>query len=392
MTQIESGARAAVSVSVASSLGEVAAADWDACAGGDNPFVSHAFLSALEDSGSATTRTGWQPIHLVARDAGERVVGVMPLYAKSHSYGEYVFDHSWAAAYERAGGRYYPKGLCAVPFTPATGPRLLAHPAADGPRVRRELAQAATTIMRQNGIASLNVNFVEEAQAAELEGLGFLHRTDTQFHWENRGYATFDDFLATLASRKRKQIRHERAGAVENGVELHVLTGSDLKEEHWDAFWRFYQDTGSRKWGSPYLTRRFFSLVSERMADRIALVLARRQGRWIAGALNFIGREALFGRNWGCLEEHRFLHFEACYYQAIQFAIARGLSRVEAGAQGEHKLARGYLPRLTHSLHWIADGNFRQAVATYLERERAQVAQDAAFLTEHGPYRHEERE
>lgn len=376
---------------VLGAIAEIDAAQWDACANpGDgvpmDPFLSHAFLRAIEESGSATARTGWAPQHLVLEQAG-RVLGVAPLYLKSHSYGEYVFDQGWARAYEQAGGRYYPKLQIAVPFTPVTGRRLLVRPGPQAAQIRRALVAAALELARQRNVSSLHVTFPSEAEWEELGGLGFLQRTDQQFHWENKNYSSFDDFLNALSSRKRKQIRKERREALAPGISCEVLTGSDLREEHWDAFFTFYRSTGARKWGSPYLTRDFFSRIGAAMPERIALVLCRRAGRYIAGALNFIGSDTLYGRNWGAVEDHPFLHFEACYYQAIDFAIARGLKRVEAGAQGPHKLARGYLPCLTYSAHWLRDPVFRDAVARYLEQERDYVAEDRAFLEEHTPFR-----
>ncbi|MGD9538176.1 MAG: GNAT family N-acetyltransferase [Alphaproteobacteria bacterium] len=365
---------------------EIAAADWDACAGTDNPFVRHAFLSALEDSGSATQATGWLARHVVIEAEGKGVVAVMPMYAKGHSYGEYVFDHGWADAFERAGGRYYPKLQAAVPFTPVPGPRLMVRPDADAPALRRALVQSAIALAEQAELSSLHVTFLPEAEAADLSGLGLLRRTGLQFHWANPGYDSFDDFLATLASRKRKQIKRERREALAAGLSVHVLSGQDLQERHWDAFFAFYEDTGSRKWGSPYLTRDFFSLLGERMAEAVVLILVERAGRPIAGALNMKGGDALYGRNWGAVEHHPFLHFEACYYQAIDYAIAHGLKRVEAGAQGEHKLARGYLPVQTHSVHWIAHPGLRRAIADFLARETPFVVQEIELLAAHAPF------
>jgi predicted N-acyltransferase len=315
------------------------------------------------------------------------VVGVAPLYAKSHSQGEYVFDHAWANAWERAGGSYYPKLQIAAPFTPVTGRRFLARADADAEAVEAALIHGATELVRRNGLSSLHVTFCTEAEWRRGGALGLLQRQDQQFHWINEGYADYAAFLAALASRKRKQLRKEREAAVSGGIEIVRLTGDALEPQHWEAFWRFYQDTGARKWGSPYLTRAFFDLVQERMRDDALLVLCRRQGRWIAGALNFIGRDALYGRYWGCVEDHPFLHFEACYHQAIEAAIGMGLARVEAGAQGAHKLARGYLPTPTYSLHWIADPGFRRAVADFLDRERAAVAEEIEFLLDRAPFR-----
>ena len=380
-------------IKVAQGLGAVDPAAWDACANpvGEpfNPFVSYAFLSALEDSGSATRRTGWAPYHLLLEDGCGGLAGAMPMYLKSHSRGEYVFDHGWADAYQRAGGSYYPKLQASVPFTPATGPRLLTPSGPGREAAEDQLLAGAIEVARRMGVSSVHWTFLPERQWTRLGAQGCLQRTDQQFHWHNRGYKTFDDFLADLSSRKRKMIRKERERAVEHGVEIEWVTGADLTEDHWDAFFGFYMDTGSRKWGSPYLTREFFSLINERMPEHTLLVMARRAGRYVAGALNFIGGDVLFGRNWGAIEHHPFLHFECCYYQAIDFAIRRGLSRVEAGAQGEHKLARGYLPSKTYSAHWIANAAFREAVAEYLERERIYVDRDVEALGEYSPFRHD---
>jgi hypothetical protein len=379
-----------VEISVLTGLSEIAAAEWDACAcpeaadGGRafDPFTTHRFLLALEASGSVGPGTGWQARHLVARSGGA-VVGVMPLYAKSHSQGEYIFDHAWADAFERAGGRYYPKLQSAVPFTPVTGRRFLA----GDPAVRAALAEGATRLAARAGVSSLHVTFCTEGEALALSGPQFLHRVTQQFHWTNRGYDSFDAFLGDMSSRKRKAIRKERAVAQAFGGTIRRLTGDDLRPDHWDAFWRFYQDTGSRKWGHPYLTRGFFDAVHQTMRDDVLLVLAERDGRPLAGALNFIGREALFGRYWGCVEDHPCLHFELCYHQAIDHAIEAGMARVEAGAQGEHKLARGYLPAATHSLHWIGNDGFREAVARYLRAERAAVGEEIEVMTAYGPFR-----
>ncbi|HML14562.1 MAG TPA: GNAT family N-acetyltransferase [Xanthobacteraceae bacterium] len=352
-----------------------------------NPFISHAFLDALEASASATARTGWQPQHLVAEGANGEVVGVVPCYLKSHSRGEYVFDRGWAEAYEHAGGAYYPKLQVSVPFTPATGRRLLARPGPDADDVRAGLAAGLVELTRLREASSVHVTFAPAEEARLLAARGFLLRTDQQFHWENRGYASFDDFLDELASRKRKAIKRERRDAVSAGIEIEWLTGADLTESVWDAFFGFYMETGSRKWGRPYLTRAFYSLVGEAMGDKIALVMAKRAGRTIAGAINFIGSDALYGRHWGAIEHHPFLHFELCYYQAIEFAIRHGLKRVEAGAQGEHKLARGYLPVTTYSAHHIADPGLRRAIADYLKRERAYVEMAGHELAAAAPFR-----
>jgi hypothetical protein len=381
-----------IDVALLSGMAEIPAADWDAIAcpetvGGRaiDPFTKHSFLLALDLSGSAGTGTGWQPRPLTLRKDGV-LVAATPLYVKSHSQGEYIFDHAWAQAFERAGGRYYPKLQIAVPFTPATGRRFLTAPGFEDIG-RAALIEAAINLATANKLSSLHITFCTGDEARAGAELGLLHRVTQQFHWENRGYGSFDAFLADLSSRKRKMIRKERETAICFGGTILALTGDQITPAHWDAFWVFYQDTGARKWGTPYLTRRFFSLMQEQMRDDLLLVLAVRDGRPIAGALNFIGRDTLYGRYWGCVEDHPCLHFELCYYQAIEWAIANGLQRVEAGAQGEHKLARGYLPVETHSLHWIADAGFRRAVAQYLEAERQAVGQEIEVLTGYGPFR-----
>ena len=358
------------------------APDWDRCAGTDNPFLTHAFLSALEESGSATARTGWQPLPIAIDGADGRPEALMPAYVKSHSQGEYVFDHAWAEAWARAGGDYYPKLQIAVPFTPVPGRRLLTR----SPSLAPALIAAAERVIDSNGLSSAHATFIAQDEVPIFEAAGWLIRADSQFHWTNEGYARFDDFLAALSSRKRKAIRKEREAAV-SGLVIQHVTGADLTEAHWDAFWEFYQDTGARKWGRPYLTRAFFSMIGERMADRILLILALRDGRPIAGALNLIGADTLYGRYWGCSEDVPNLHFELCYYQAIEVAVELGLKRVEAGAQGQHKIARGYEPVQTTSAHWIADPGFRSAVADFLERERQGVAIDAEWLGERTPFR-----
>lgn len=385
-----------IEIAVLPGMAAIDAAEWDACAAPEaadggrpcHPFLTHRWLSAFEASGSATPRSGWAPQHLVAR-AGGATVGAMPLYLKGHSQGEYIFDHSWAHAWERAGGAYYPKLLSAVPFTPATGPRLLARPdtALDPHTIRMALIEGATQFAAQNGIATLGINFCTDEEWALGGECGLLQRTDQQFHFVDEGFGDFEGFLAALASRKRKTLRKERERAVEAGITIHWLTGDAIQPEHWDAFWRFYQDTGARKWGTPYLTRKFFHLAQAHLRDDILLILCERAGRWIAGAMNVIGRETLFGRYWGCTEDHACLHFETCYYQAIDFALANGLRRVEAGAQGGHKLARGYAPVTTRSLHWIDDPGFRTAVARFLEAERAAVDRESAALAELTPFR-----
>ncbi|HMN71445.1 MAG TPA: GNAT family N-acetyltransferase [Rhodoblastus sp.] len=351
-----------------------------------NPFLTHAFLSSLEESGSATARTGWAGAHILVEDAAGRLVACAPAWLKSHSQGEYVFDHGWADAYERAGGSYYPKLQVAVPFTPVTGRRLLLAEGA-GAAERAALLQGLRAVVRKTGASSIHITFPTRSEWEALGKAGLLRRTGQQFHFFNRGYGSFDDFLGDLASRKRKAIRKERATALSAGVDIEWVTGADLTEAHWDAFFAFYMDTGSRKWGRPYLTRMFFSLLGERLADRVLLVMARRGGRYIGGALNLVGDDALYGRNWGAIEEHPCLHFEACYYQAIDFAISKGLKRVEAGAQGEHKLARGYRPVTTYSAHEIADVRLERAVADYLDRERRQVAATIEAYEDYAPFR-----
>lgn len=431
-------------VRVVPRIGDIAAADWDACANpetdpastadtdntdtgdtadtGDttdsgpaphqyDPFVSHAFLSALEDSRSASPATGWAARHLIletaqdntegrAQDSAKsqdstkrKVLGCMPCYLKSHSQGEYIFDHGWADAYQRAGGRYYPKLQSAVPFTPVPGRRLLTRPGAHEAEIRKLLARAAIDLARRLDASSLHITFASESEWSQLgcsssrDDMGLLQRTGSQFHWQNEGYGTFDDFLASLASRKRKVLRKERGTALQGGLTIRHLTGADIKEHHWDRFFEFYLDTANRKWGQPYLTRSFFSLLGERLKNRCLLIFCERHGRAIAGALNMIGSDCLYGRYWGAIEHHPCLHFEVCYYQAIDFAIAHGLRRVEAGAQGEHKLARGYRPMPTYSLHWIADRGLRKAVADYLSRERRHDALEREALAQFTPFK-----
>lgn len=378
-----------IEISVLPTLAAIDAIDWDACAHSRgqplDPFTTHRFLLALEESGSVGNGTGWQPYHLVAK-RNEAVVGVMPMYAKGHSQGEYVFDHAWAGAYERAGGQYYPKLQTAVPFTPATGQRILAKDF----DVKQALVKSAIQMAKDNGLSSFHMTFCDAAEYEAFSGNGLMQRVGQQFHWENDGYKTFEDFLQALSSRKRKNIRKERRIAQGFGGEIRRITGTDILPEHWDAFWNFYQDTGARKWGTPYLTRPFFEIMQETMRDDIMLVFAERDGKYIAGAMNFIGGDTLFGRYWGCVEDHPALHFELCYYQAIDFAIERKLSRVEAGAQGDHKLARGYLPAPVYSLHWIADDGFRSAVNQFLLDERAAVDEDIEFLNALGPFKKSE--
>jgi predicted N-acyltransferase len=386
-------------ISVVGAIDEISASDWDACANATpdvntshsdvayNPFVSHDFLSALEESKSVGGRTGWEPQHVLARTADGDLVAAAPCYLKSHSRGEYVFDRGWAEAYERAGGSYYPKLQIAVPFTPATGRRLLLRQGPDSDAVGRAVASGLMELCELSGASGVHVTFATEPEFRLLGELGYLQRTDQQFHWENPGFASFDDFLAALTARKRKTIRRERHDALANGITVHWLTGSDLTEDVWDAFFEFYLETGSRKWGRPYLTRSFYSLVGGKMRDRVVLVMAKRAGRWIAGAINFIGSHTLFGRHWGAVEHHPFLHFELCYYQAIDYAIAHKLSRVEAGAQGEHKISRGYMPTTTYSAHYIADAGLRRAIADYLVRERAYIAAAGKELATLAPFR-----
>ena len=382
-----------IEVTALDSLRGVDPGVWDACAcpeaadGGApfDPFTTYRFLSALEESGSVGPGSGWQPRYLLVR-AGDEVIAVAPLYAKGHSQGEYIFDHNWAHAYERAGGQYYPKLQLAVPFTPATGRRFLTKPGWEGIG-RSALVQAAVQIAAENQLSSVHITFCTDEEAAAGAEMGLLHRVSQQFHWTNPGYADFDGFLAGLSSRKRKNIRKERETAQSFGGEIVSLSGDQLQPEHWGAFWEFYQDTGARKWGQPYLSRAFFDIAQDTLRDDILLVLAMRDGVPVAGALNFIGRDVLYGRYWGCVEHHACLHFELCYYQAIEAAITRGLSRVEAGAQGQHKLARGYMPVTTHSLHWVADEGFRRAIEAYLDAERAAVDEEIEVLTAYGPFK-----
>ncbi|MFD0918059.1 GNAT family N-acetyltransferase [Pseudahrensia aquimaris] len=387
-----------VTIRVVDSMSEIDATAWDECANpvgkasADfpyNPFLTHAFFLSLEESKSAVAETGWLGQHLVMERAGDNsVIGVLPCYLKNHSQGEYVFDHGWADAFERAGGAYYPKLQCAVPFTPATGRRFLVGNGEESDARRDVLAGGLQQVCTRLGVSSAHVTFIEPEEADALEASGYLHRTDQQFHWLNNNYKTFDDFLAQLSSRKRKNIKKERAAALEaSGVTIEWLTGDQLTEDVWDIFYRFYVDTGSRKWGRPYLTREFYNLVGQRLSKDILLVMAKRDGRYVAGAINFIGSHTLYGRHWGCVEEVPFLHFEVCYYQAIDYAIANGLDRVEAGAQGGHKLARGYLPQITHSAHYITHPDFRRAVADYLENEKRAVEREARLIAKHGPFK-----
>ncbi len=373
-------------VRVVPRISELPAAEWDACAG-DQPFLSHGFLSALEESGSADADSGWQPQHLALSGQDGRLLGCVPLYLKNHSYGEYVFDWGWAEAYERAGGHYYPKLQSCVPFTPVTGPRLLVRPDAEREAVARALVSALLEVARQHKVSSLHVTFPTREDWELLGACGFLKRRGIQYHWENRGYSDFDEFLASLASRKRKAIKKERRAVAESGVVLKALSGPEIEPRHWNAFDAFYRATSDKKWGPSYLTRDFFRRLGESLADKVVLVIAEWQGEPIAGALNLVGGDTLYGRNWGSLGRFRFLHFEACYYQAIDYAIRHGLKRVEAGAQGEHKIQRGYLPRETYSAHWIADRGFRDAVADFLRRESAAVGEEREFLESFAPFR-----
>ena len=378
--------REPTTIKVLSSLRDVPADQWDACAGADNPFVSHGFLSALEDSGSASSDSGWLAQHLTALDETGTTIAAMPLYLKSHSYGEYVFDWGWADAYERAGGQYYPKLLSAVPFTPATGRRLLLHPNAP-PEMAEILITGVIQLAKKLHVSSAHITFLTESECKRCGENGMLLRKGRQFHWENKDYETFDDFLATLTSRKRKAIRKERAAIAKQNVQMHTLSGQDITELHWDAFYRFYRDTTDRKMGHSYLTRQFFSLLQERLPERIVLIMAEHEGQWVGGAINLRGHDTLYGRYWGCVEEFKFLHFETCYYRAIDYAIANKLAWVEAGAQGPHKIQRGYLPRPTFSAHWIAEPGFRDAVKQFVEAEHAEITQEMAFLMQESPYK-----
>ena len=382
--------REPTTVNVLGSINEVEAAEWDACAGATNPFCHHGFLSALEDSGSADADSGWMARHLIIRDETGQLVASAPLYLKSHSYGEYVFDWGWADALERAGGRYYPKLQSAVPFRPVTGQRLLVRDdlaLALRNELSHALAEAMVTLAGRLGVSSLHVTFPTEDEWRHFGEHGMLMRLGQQFHWQNQDYSSFDDFLAGLTSRKRKAIRKERASVAALGLDFRVLSGSELTEAHWDAFYRFYRDTTDKKWGQNYLNRDFFSLLGERMGDHVVLVVVEDAGRPVAGALNLKNADTLFGRNWGCDADYKFLHFEACYYQAIEYAIRHGMKWVEAGAQGPHKVQRGYLPNATYSAHWIADPAFRSAVERFVEDERRQTQHEMQFLAEGSPFR-----
>ena len=377
---------------IISSLAEVSEHDWNSCCYNEttrhNPFLSYHFLQALEESGCATAKAGWQAQHIILRQ-NDRIVGIMPLYLKSHSHGEYVFDHAWANAYHSAGGQYYPKLQCSLPFTPVTAQKLLVRPGENEQEVQDNLLAAALTLTKELGVSSLHVTFAEKQEWDLMAEHEFLKRLDQQFHWSNEGYTTFDDFLMALSSRKRKNIRKERKQAVINDIDIEVLTGTDITEEHWDHYFSFYLETSNRKWGQPYLNRQFFSLLGQGMSDKIVLIMCKRDNRYIAGALNLLSDDTLYGRYWGALEHHRYLHFEVCYYQAIDYAIQHGLNKVEAGAQGEHKLARGYRPTSTYSAHWISNPSFRNAVADYLVHERDAILADQEFLSTLAPFKKE---
>jgi predicted N-acyltransferase len=378
----------ALTLSLHGSIHEIPPAEWQACAGETNPFVSHAFLSAVEDSGSAGARTGWLPRHAALRDASGRLLAAAPMYAKGHSYGEYVFDHGWARAFEQAGGDYYPKLQVASPFSPVTGPRLLIHPQSGlAPDV---LAQALSQACREMQLSSVHITFCTQAEYDALGEAGWLQRLGVQYHWHNQGFASFEDFLAVLNARKRKSIRRERRDANAAGLVFRALRGAEIEKSHWKAFYRFYESTVDRKWGSAYLTEKFFSLLSERLGDRVVLMLAEQGGKPVAGALNLAGADTLYGRNWGCVGDFPFLHFELCYYRAIDFAIAHGLSSVEAGAQGEHKIQRGYVPTATYSAHWIAHPGLRRAIGQHLERERPAMLAEMAALSELSPFKQDD--
>ena len=373
-------------VKILHSVDEISESTWNDCAKASppyNPFLNHKFLLALEKSNSVSPETGWQPFHLKVEKNSE-LIGVVPMYLKSHSQGEYVFDYGWADAWQRAGGRYYPKLQSSIPFTPATGPRLLAlNPNEKNINI---LLDACIGVAQKTQVSSMHMTFMPKNQWDYANQSGFLSRIDQQFHWHNAGYQGFDQFLSDLASKKRKNLKRERRDALANGITIEWATGDSLNEQHWDAFYHFYVDTGARKWGTPYLTREFFSLIGQTMPEDILLILAKREDKYIAGALNFIGGDTLFGRNWGCIEDHRFLHFEVCYYQAIDFAIKHNLKKVEAGAQGSHKVARGYLPQATYSAHWISDPNFKDAVRRFLDEERQHVADDIAYIEHRSPF------
>ena len=373
-----------IEIQALAGIDQVDAAQWDACAGTDNPFVRHGFLLALEQSGSACAATGWHPRHLVARRPDGKLLGAVPLYVKDHSYGEYVFDWSWANWLHQHGQRYYPKLQSAIPFTPVTGPRLLT---AD-PRIAEALIQALSTIARQSRLSSLHITFPTEEQALRFQDHGFMLRQGVQFHWTNAGYGSFQEFLDALSSRKRKQIRKERTAVQHSGVTIDTLIGDDIKPAHWDAFYDFYVAAVDRKAGEAYLTRSFFEhLSASSVGDKVVLMMAKDADGFFAGAFNLLGSDTLYGRNWGCVRDVPFVHFETCYYRALDFAIAHNLRRVEAGAQGPHKLDRGYLPVSTWSAHWIADPPFARAIDHFLRGERAATVQDIAAMARMGPFK-----
>ncbi len=380
----------ALIIKVLPTLDQISAKDWDSCVEDQHPFTSHGFLSALEHSGSATAQSGWVAQHLIIEDPAGGLLAAAPLYLKNHSYGEYVFDWGWADAYERAGGTYYPKLQCAVPFTPATGSRLLIRP--DLPdeqrsELRNQLTLGMIQLAKQLKVSSLHITFPTKLEWSEFGGAGLLQRTGQQFHWENRGYQTFDDFLSDLNSRKRKAIRKERQAVTDKNLTIQALSGADISPQHWDAFYRFYMATTDKKWGQSYLTRDFFTLLGQNLGDQVVLISVEDKGRLVAGALNLASNDTLYGRNWGCEDDHKFLHFEACYYQAIDYAIKHGLKRVEAGAQGQHKIQRGYLPTLTYSAHFISDPGFRDAVEDFVMRERRGIDYEIAELMKQSPFR-----
>ncbi|MEK9661576.1 MAG: GNAT family N-acetyltransferase [Alphaproteobacteria bacterium] len=377
----------AVTARIIEHIADVPSADWDALAGDDNPFVSHGFLNALEVTGCATGRTGWLPQHMIMEDSAGRLIGAVPLYLKNHSQGEYVFDHGWAHAFERAGGDYYPKLQASVPFSPVTGPRLLAGAGAGTLEIQFAMARTLETFCERMNISSVHVTFPTRGEWQVLGEAGWIQRRGRQFHWHNRGYESFDDFLGALMSRKRKSIRKERREVAEAGITVRALTGDEIEPRHWDAFYRFYIDTYDRKWGYPYLTREFFQVLQDTLPDKVVLVIAEHDGRPVAGAINLKGKHALYGRNWGCIEDHRFLHFECCYYQAIEFAIAHGLDTVEAGTQGPHKIQRGYLPTETYSAHFVRHAGLRDAIERFCEEESREVDYEIMAYGDHSPYR-----
>jgi len=373
------------------SLAEIPSQAWDACAGSENPFISHNFLSCLEDSRSVDATNGWVPKHIIIKDRSNNIKACAPLYLKNHSHGEYVFDWGWAEAYEQAGGKYYPKLLCAIPFTPVTGPRLLVKDELDCVYLQKHMLEIMADLAAQAGLSSVHVNFVPNTETETFTQVGYLIRTGLQYHWHNDGFKTYDDFLCQLSSRKRKAIKKERKQALMNGaITIQWLIGTDITEDHWDVIYKFYTDTGARKWGQPYLNREFFSLLGERMNNQVLLIMAIKDGAYVAGALNLIGSDTLFGRYWGCQEDIRYLHFEICYHQAIDFAIKHGLKRVEAGAQGEHKIARGYLPTKTYSAHLMINEGFQAAVASFLNQERTAINHQGQTLKEESPFRKSE--